>query len=137
MKRLLLAGTLIALGACGDNNSPTLPTDGSLGLTIQDLVVGTGPVALAGDTITVDYVGTLTNGSQFDSSYDRGVPFVFRLATGAVIVGWDQGLQGMRVGGKRHLVIPSRFGYGNVAQASIPANSTLVFDVELRSIEGR
>jgi peptidylprolyl isomerase len=137
VKRLLVAVTLVALSACGDGNSPTLPTDGSLGLTIQDLVVGTGPVALAGDTITVNYVGTLTNGTQFDSSYDSGIPFVFRLATGQVIVGWDQGLQGMRVGGKRHLVIPSRFGYGNVAQPSIPANSTLVFDVDLVSIAGR
>ncbi len=131
----LLAGLLATaiLPACGSSDNPTGPSN----LAVVDLVVGTGATAVAGDTLTVDYVGTLTNGQKFDSSYDRGTPFVFRLGAGAVIAGWDQGLVGMRVGGKRRLTIPPNLGYGNQQVGPIPPNSTLIFEVELVSIAGK
>lgn len=123
----------LALAACGGNDAPTGPSN----LVVDDLVVGNGAAAASGDTVTVHYVGTLTNGTKFDSSYDRGQPFTFRLGAGAVIAGWDQGLVGMRVGGKRRLTIPPSLGYGSRANGSIPANSTLIFEVDLISIAGR
>jgi FKBP-type peptidyl-prolyl cis-trans isomerase len=123
----------MALAGCGSSDSPAGPQN----LVIEDLVVGTGPAAASGDTITVHYVGRLSDGTRFDSSYDRGQPFTFRLGTGAVITGWDQGLVGMRVGGKRRLTIPPGLGYGSRAVGPIPANSTLIFEVDLISIAGR
>jgi FKBP-type peptidyl-prolyl cis-trans isomerase FkpA len=105
-------------------------------LQITDQVVGTGAEAVAGKSVTVHYTGTLTNGQKFDSSLDRGQPFTFNLGTGQVIQGWDQGVAGMKVGGKRKLVIPPDLGYGaQGAGASIPPNATLVFDVELLKVE--
>ncbi|MGO9711921.1 MAG: DsbA family protein [Polyangiaceae bacterium] len=104
------------------------------GLVVTDLVVGTGPAAKNGDHISVHYVGTLTDGTEFDSSRKRGRPFSFNLGTGQVIKGWDQGLVGMRVGGRRKLMIPASLAYADRAMGSIPANSDLVFDVELLSI---
>jgi len=126
---------VLIVAACG--GSAESPTPGSGALVTQDLVVGTGATAVAGDLVTVHYVGTLTNGSKFDSSYDRNQPFSFRLGAGAVIAGWDQGVAGMRVGGKRRLTIPPSLGYGNQAVASIPPNSTLVFEIDLLSIAGK
>jgi FKBP-type peptidyl-prolyl cis-trans isomerase len=105
-------------------------------LVIEDIKVGTGAEAVSGKTLTVDYKGTLTNGTKFDSSYDRGQPFSFTLGEGRVIKGWEQGLVGMKVGGKRKLTIPSTLGYGERgAGASIPPNATLVFEVELLKVE--
>lgn len=102
----------------------------------KDIKVGTGAEAKSGDTVTVNYKGTLTNGSQFDSSYDRGQPFTFQLGAGNVIQGWDEGVPGMKVGGKRKLIIPSDLGYGEQGMgADIPPNSTLVFEVELLKVE--
>ncbi len=106
----------------------------SANLKLEDEKVGTGTEAKAGDTVTVNYVGTLTNGKKFDSSYDRKKPFTFTLGTGQVIQGWDQGVAGMKVGGKRKLTIPPELGYGASPQGAIPANSTLIFDVELVSV---
>jgi FKBP-type peptidyl-prolyl cis-trans isomerase len=126
---------LIGLVGCGGSSS-TSPTD-STPLMSVDLVVGTGPTAVNGDVVTVNYVGTLTNGTKFDSSYDRNQPYTFRLGAGTVIAGWDQGVPGMKVGGKRHLTIPPSLAYGNQANGVIPANSTLVFDIELLSIAGK
>jgi FKBP-type peptidyl-prolyl cis-trans isomerase len=85
----------------------------------------------------VNYVGTLTNGTKFDSSYDKGQPYTFRIGAGQVIAGWDQGVPGMKVGGKRRLTIPPSLGYGSQANGSIPPNSTLVFEVDLVSITGK
>jgi FKBP-type peptidyl-prolyl cis-trans isomerase len=86
----------------------------------------------------VNYVGTLQNGQKFDSSYDRGTPFSFRLGVGAVIAGWDQGIPGMKVGGKRRLTIPPSLAYGSQGRPpTIPANATLIFEVELISIAGK
>lgn len=113
------------------SNSQTLPD----GLKIEDEKIGTGAEVKSGDTISINYLGTLENGQKFDSSYDRGVPFETQIGVGQVIKGWDEGVVGMRVGGKRRLTIPSSLGYGNQAVGSIPANSTLIFEVELMAIK--
>ncbi|MBX4199091.1 FKBP-type peptidyl-prolyl cis-trans isomerase [Candidatus Parcubacteria bacterium] len=105
------------------------------GVKTTDTVVGSGAIAAPGDTVTVHYVGTLTDGKVFDSSHDRGQPIVFVLGTGQVIKGWDQGVVGMKVGGKRRLTIAPDFGYGAQAVGPIPGNSTLIFDVELLKVE--
>jgi tryptophan-rich sensory protein len=106
-------------------------------LQITDITVGTGAEAKNGNAVTVHYSGTLLNGAKFDSSYDRGVPFSFLLGAGDVIKGWDEGVLGMKVGGKRKLVIPPDLAYGNqeVGNGLIPANSTLVFEVELLGVK--
>jgi FKBP-type peptidyl-prolyl cis-trans isomerase FkpA len=104
-------------------------------LEIKDEQVGKGPEAKSGDTVKVHYTGTLLDGSKFDSSKDRNEPFEFQLGQGRVIKGWDQGVPGMKVGGKRKLTIPSTLGYGERgAGAKIPPNATLRFDVELIEI---
>ena len=104
-------------------------------LGIEDLVEGTGPTAQAGDTVEVNYTGWLeATGEKFDSSLDRNQKFVFPLGVGQVIRGWDEGLVGMRVGGKRRLLIPPEYGYGDRNVGPIPANSTMIFEVELLAI---
>ena len=124
------------------NPSPTNTTKSTMiktasGLQYQDEVVGTGAVAKTGQTVTVHYTGTLENSKKFDSSYDRNSPFVFKLGVGEVIKGWDEGVAGMKVGGKRKLIIPAALGYGaqNVGNGLIPPNSVLLFDVELVAVE--
>lgn len=105
-------------------------------LKIEDITVGTGDEAVAGKTVTVNYVGTLVNGTKFDSSYDRNQPFSFHLGAGEVIKGWDQGVVGMKVGGKRKLTIPPDLGYGASGAGNvIPPNATLIFEVELLKVE--
>jgi FKBP-type peptidyl-prolyl cis-trans isomerase FkpA len=100
-----------------------------------DLQVGTGAEAVSGKQVSVHYTGTLTNGSKFDSSLDRGKPFSFKLGAGAVIRGWDEGVVGMKVGGKRKLTIPPEMAYGARGfPPVIPPNSTLVFEVELLGV---
>ncbi|MBQ6436536.1 FKBP-type peptidyl-prolyl cis-trans isomerase [bacterium] len=101
---------------------------------IEDLVVGNGAEAKSGDNVTVHYTGTLTDGSVFDSSVNRGTPFEFKVGVGQVIQGWDQGIPGMKVGGKRKLTIPADMAYGNRALPGIPAGSTLIFEVELLGV---
>lgn len=103
-------------------------------LKINDVTVGTGATAANGDTVTVNYVGTLDDGTKFDSSYDRKQPFTFLLGNGDVIKGWDLGVAGMKVGGKRELTIPPELGYGAQANGPIPPNSTLHFTIELLSV---
>jgi hypothetical protein len=105
------------------------------GLKYKDETVGTGEEARAGNQVSVHYTGWLENGTKFDSSRDRGQPFEFALGAGSVIRGWDEGVQGMRVGGRRRLLIPPELGYGGRAVGGvIPANSTLVFEVELLGV---
>jgi FKBP-type peptidyl-prolyl cis-trans isomerase len=105
------------------------------GLQIEELVVGTGAAAASGQKVSVHYTGWLTNGTKFDSSKDRNEAFVFGLGRGQVIRGWDEGVQGMKVGGKRKLTIPPELGYGSRgAGGVIPPNATLVFEVELLGV---
>jgi FKBP-type peptidyl-prolyl cis-trans isomerase len=104
-------------------------------LQIEDLKVGTGAEAKPGQTVSVHYTGTLTNGTKFDSSKDRGKPFQFPLGAGKVIKGWDQGVAGMKVGGVRKLTIPPHLGYGDRGAAGvIPGGATLIFEVELLGV---
>lgn len=146
-------GAALILSACnGDNGAPDIPSNPavetyapSLGVSIaqmtrrsdnlfiQDLVVGTGPEAVVGRTVDARYTGWLINGSRFDSNVG-GPAFSFGLGAGQVIPGWDQGIVGMRVGGKRKLVIGSALGYGPGGSGPIPPNATLVFDVELLGV---
>lgn len=108
-----------------------LPTQ----LTGRDEVVGTGAIAAAGDQVTVNYVGMLPDGTVFDASAKHGQPFTFTLGAGQVIKGWDTGVAGMKVGGKRQLIIPPALAYGNQAVGGvIPANATLIFEVELLKV---
>ncbi len=104
-------------------------------LKIEDIVIGTGQEVKSGDNIVIHYKGTLTDGTKFDSSYDRGQPYETQIGVGQVIQGWDEGVIGMKVGGKRKLTIPPSLGYGDQATGSIPANSILIFEVELIEIK--
>jgi FKBP-type peptidyl-prolyl cis-trans isomerase FkpA len=157
VRQTLLApvfGAAALLSACGsDSTAPNIPSNpavetyaSSLGVNIatmtkksdnlfvQDVVVGTGAEAIAGRTIRVTYSGFLINGNRFDTNVG-GAAFSFTLGAGMVISGWDQGVAGMKVGGKRKLVIGSALGYGNQGSGPIPANATLVFDVELLGVQ--
>lgn len=148
---LSACAALLLLSACGEESSssgdptqvvyaPSLGVDlasmnrSSTGLYTQDKVVGTGAEATAGRRATVHYTGWLPNGSKFDSSRDRGRTFEFLLGEGQVIAGWDEGVAGMRQGGRRLLVIPASLGYGSRAVGTIPPNAVLVFDVELFAV---
>jgi len=123
--------------AAADYDSTAVQTRAD-GLRLQDFEEGSGPAASRGDTVSVNYTGCLTDGTKFDSSYDRKEPFQFVLGTGMVIPGWDEGLEGMKPGGERRLVIPSDLAYGSRgAGGVIPPNATLIFDVKLVSVNGR
>jgi hypothetical protein len=115
-------------------SEPPPPPAGTLGK--QDLKVGTGPAAKSGDTVRVHYTGTLTDGKEFDSSRTRNVPFEFTLGRGSVIRGWEEGIVGMKVGGRRKLTLPPEYAYGEAGHPPvIPPKSTLLFDVELLEIK--
>jgi len=117
----------------GSKNMSTVTTDS--GLKYEDVTVGEGAEAVAGKTVSVHYTGWLTDGQKFDSSKDRNEPFAFVLGGGMVIKGWDEGVQGMKVGGVRRLTIPAQLGYGaRGAGGVIPPNATLVFEVELLDV---
>ncbi|MBB4843486.1 FKBP-type peptidyl-prolyl cis-trans isomerase FkpA [Paucibacter oligotrophus] len=143
---LALIGTL-GLSACGGGGGSSTPADtsGSAAvstLKITDSTVGTGPVAANGQNVSVHYTGWLYDvkatdqrGSKFDSSVDRGTPFSFKLGAGEVIAGWDQGVAGMKVGGKRTLLIPASLAYGSSGRGSIPPNAALVFDIQLLEVK--
>jgi FKBP-type peptidyl-prolyl cis-trans isomerase len=105
-------------------------------LQIEEIIIGEGKEATAGAKITVNYTGALTDGTKFDSSFDRDEPFTFVFGVGQVIPGWDEGLAGMKVGGKRKLTIPSDMAYGEAGAGNvIPPNATLIFEVELLEVE--
>jgi len=117
-----------SMEAIDPNNLPTQ-------LTGKDEVVGTGATAEAGDQVTVNYVGALPDGTVFDASKNHGQPLTFTLGAGRVIKGWDEGVAGMKEGGKRMLIIPADMAYGSQSVGSIPPNSTLIFEVELLKVE--
>jgi len=127
-----------ALPESSARETPVAPASNVTNVTklmIEEIKVGEGAEAKAGDTVRVHYTGWLTNSTKFDSSVDRGTPFEFRLGAGEVIKGWDQGVAGMKVGGKRKLTIPPDLGYGDRgAGGLIPPGATLVFEVELLAI---
>lgn len=126
------ASTSIPAGCVA--GSPEKEVSLESGLKYADLLVCEGRAAQTGDTVSVNYVGMLTDGSEFDKSANAGKPFQFTIGKREVIAGWDQGIVGMKVGSKRRLIIPPNLGYGSAGQGSIPPNATLVFDVELVSI---
>lgn len=135
-RRLWLLGTILFLSAnlvsLGSWAEETKEITTSSGLQYVDLKKGSGQEAHAGETAIVHYTGWLTNGTKFDSSKDRGEPFAFRIGAGRVIKGWDEGVEGMHIGGVRKLTIPPQLGYGARGAGNvIPPNATLVFEVEL------
>ncbi len=113
----------------------SISQESQVGVKVNDVSAGTGPLAESGDVLTVNYVGNLEDGKVFDSSIDRGVPFSFTLGVGQVISGWDEGVAGMRAGGKRVLTVPPEYAYGEQGVGPIPPNSTLIFQVELLKVE--
>jgi len=117
-----------------ETNSTTTASS-TAGLIIKDVVVGNGTEAINGSIVTVHYTGVFEDGTKFDSSRDRGEPFSFELGKGMVIAGWDQGVLGMKVGGKRNLVISPELGYGPNDYGPIPGGSTLMFEVELLDVK--
>jgi FKBP-type peptidyl-prolyl cis-trans isomerase len=129
----------MALAGCGGGSSPTDTPSGPTTLQIEDLVVGTGATVVAGDTITINYVGTFLDGRVFDQSTPgQPVTFPFPIGVGRFIAGFDQGLLGMRVGGRRRLTVPSSLAYGSAGFApTIPPNTPLRFEVELVGIVGK
>jgi FKBP-type peptidyl-prolyl cis-trans isomerase len=151
MKTLILAVTLLALagliaaqtapaqkaaGVSGPTKVAGAPTKTASGLEYWDIKVGTGAGAQSGQHVKVDYTGWLTNGKKFDSSVGTGHPFDFMLGAGQVIKGWDEGVAGMKVGGKRQLRIPPDLAYGAGGYSTvIPPNSTLIFDVQLVDVK--
>jgi FKBP-type peptidyl-prolyl cis-trans isomerase FkpA len=135
----IVLAAMVAAG-CKDS-SPASPSTGSAPYSATDIRLGTGTEATTGKRLTVNYTGWLysatatgNKGNQFDTSVGRA-PFTFTLGAGQVIKGWDQGVAGMKVGGQRRLVIPPELGYGSQANGAIPANATLVFEVELIDVQ--
>ncbi|HEY6249358.1 MAG TPA: glycosyl hydrolase family 18 protein, partial [Candidatus Angelobacter sp.] len=131
---------LLCLSACSHSNGGPSKVSGSgttsaSGLQYWDIVTGNGATAAAGNHVTVQYTGWLTDGTKFDSSVDRGQPLEFILGAHDVIRGWDEGVAGMKVGGKRQLRVPPNLGYGSQPAASIPPDSTLIFDIELQGVK--
>ena len=127
MKKLLtIASLFLLLTSCSMKKEA---------LKIEDTKVGTGNEAQIGDTVEMHYVGTLEDGTKFDSSRDRGQTFSFTIGQGQVIEGWEEGIPGMKVGGLRKLTIPSDLGYGDYGTGPIPGGATLIFEVELVSIK--
>jgi peptidylprolyl isomerase len=142
MKRSSFLASLAALSLLGIFGSAAMSAKApptvtlSDGLKYVDLKVGKGPMPAKGQTVSVHYVGTLLNGTKFDSSRDRGQPFEFPLGEGQVIAGWDEGVKTMRVGGLRRLIIPAKLGYGDQgAGDKIPPGATLVFEIELLGLK--
>lgn len=122
--------------AAESGDCPTEPTTTDSGLVIEEIECGDGEEAQKGDTLEVHYEGRLEDGTKFDASRDHGSTFEFQVGAGQVIQGWDEGLIGMKIGGKRKLTIPPELGYGAAgAPPAIPPNSTLVFEIELVDIK--
>ena len=138
MNRFLSAVVVFSMvgAGCGSGTEePTPPpTSGPSSLETEEIVVGTGATAVSGDTLTVHYIGSFLDGRVFENSYSLGRPYTFRLGAGQVIRGWDQGIPGMKVGGKRRLTIPASLAYGAQGSGPIPPNTPIRFEVELLSL---
>jgi FK506-binding nuclear protein len=132
--RTLPAATLFTIGLLALSPLVSAQKASNAKVKIKDIKVGKGPKAKLGDTVTVDYTGTFTNGKKFDSSIGKE-PFVFQLGGGRIIKGWDQGVVGMKLGGFRKLVIPPALAYGEAGYGTIPPNSTLIFTIKLLKIQ--
>ena len=154
--RVLLVAALVATGACGSDTTtepvpdpditkttfaPALGIDlskmtrSASGLYYRDLVAGTGATVLVGKQVSLHYTGWLSNGTQFDTNQPGTAPLRFQVGTAAVVAGFDEGVRGMAVGGRRQLIIPPSLGYGGTARGPIPANSILVFQIDLVAIQ--
>lgn len=145
---LFLFITAVAIAACSEKDAktsaeakpaaaaaPASAVTTSSGLSYVDIVAGNGLQPTSGKPVKVHYTGWLENGTKFDSSVDRGEPFIFTVGVGEVIPGWDEGVMTMKVGGKRRLIVPSQLGYGAAgAGGVIPPNATLIFEVELLDV---
>lgn len=130
---VFIIGCAVMLSGCGQKTGTEVTTQS--GLKYIDEVVGTGEKPRLGKTVIVQYTGTLTDGTKFDSSLDRNQPYEFRIGTGSVIRGWDEGILSMHVGGKRRLIVPPDLGYGSQGKGKIPPNATLLFEIELVGIK--
>jgi peptidylprolyl isomerase len=134
VNRLLACCLLFALAACGGDDTLTGPSE----ITTEEITVGTGATAAAGDIVTVHYILFLENGTRLQSSYtDLGAPITIQIGAGQVIPGFERGIVGMRVGGKRRVTIPPSLAYGSTGSGPVPPNATIRFEIELVSIAGK
>jgi FKBP-type peptidyl-prolyl cis-trans isomerase len=131
----LAIGALVLLTSGKGNGKVGVEITTASGLKYIDEVIGAGNSPKPGQTVSVHYTGTLENGTKFDSSVDRGQPYEFRIGTGVVIKGWDEGIMTMKPGGKRRLIVPPDLAYGAQGRPQIPPNSTLIFEVELLNVK--
>jgi FKBP-type peptidyl-prolyl cis-trans isomerase len=137
LQRFLAFSLLLGLAACSGDGT-TDPSTGPTGeITVEEITIGTGATAVVGDVTSVHYNLDLTNGTRVDSSYARGTPFTFQIGAGQVIPGFERGVLGMKVGGKRKVTVPPGLAYGAQPNGPIPPNSTLIFEIELVSIAGK
>ncbi len=137
-RSLVFLTTLLLFASCSKSGPTKVKGDPHTtpsGLQYWDITIGTGDTAMAGNVVKVNYTGWLTDGKKFDSSFDHGKPIQFPLGSGRVIKGWDEGITGMRVGGKRQLRIPPSLAYGSTGRPGIPPDATLIFDVELMEVK--
>jgi FKBP-type peptidyl-prolyl cis-trans isomerase FkpA len=132
VNRLLACCLLLALAGCGGDDL-TGPSD----ITIEEITVGTGATAAVGDIVTVHYIVSLTNGNVLESSYALGAPITVQIGAGRVIPGFERGILGMRVGGKRRVTVPPSLAYGSTGSGPVPPNATIRFEIELVSIAGK
>jgi FKBP-type peptidyl-prolyl cis-trans isomerase len=134
VNRLMAVLALVGLAACGGGDGPSDTPEGPTTLQIEDITVGTGATAAVGDTITVNYVGTFLDGRVFDPGTQ---PITFQIGSGSLIPGFEQGVVGMRVGGRRRLTIPAALAYGAAGRGPIPPNTPIRFEITLVSIAGK
>jgi FKBP-type peptidyl-prolyl cis-trans isomerase FkpA len=130
---ILVIAFALGFAGCGQKTGGEVTT--ASGLKYVDEVVGTGEKPRLGKTVVVQYTGTFTDGTKFDSSLDSGKPYEFRIGTGTVIRGWEEGILSMHVGGKRKLIVPPDLGYGAQGKGKIPPNATLIFEIELLGVK--
>jgi peptidylprolyl isomerase len=135
LKSIFFFSLLLFLAACSKENNNTSEITTLSGLKYTDILTGSGPSPVPGDKVTIHYTGTLLDGKKFDSSKDRNQPYSFTIGSGGTLLGWEEGVLTMKVGGRRKLIIPPQLAYGERGvQGSIPPHATVVFEIELLSI---